>query len=218
MGFSKGDAELVQVQSVEEVRGNRIRIVLEDGTRYTLTKTVYEERTLLPGDIIDPQEYARWVLVRQYRSALDKAVSLLALRSHSQGEIRRKLTASGYSSETVEMVLFKLNKHHLIDDTDFAIQFAQSRTGRHIGPRRISAELRSRGISDEDTQSALAEITEDRQLNDALQVAEKAFRSSKRGEDPRKTRQRIIAAVVRRGYDWEIAREAASRFFDEDPE
>lgn len=213
MGVQKGDASMVQVTAVEFLRPNKVRIVLDDGTRYQLLKSVYEERPLEIGNTLDPREFAQWVLKRQYRSALEKAVSLLAQRAHSREEIRKKLTASGYSSETVDIILYKLDRHHLLDDRDFAGQFSRSKAGRLYGPHRISRELRFRGVSEEDSESALSEISEEQQRRDTLLLAEKALRRMKPGEESRKAMEKAIASIVRRGYDWELAREAVRQVF-----
>ena len=40
-------------------------------------------------------------------------------------------------------------------------------------------------------------------------LARKAWSKIKPGEDPRKSRQKVISSLVRKGYDWDIARQAS---------
>ncbi|MBQ9211962.1 MAG: regulatory protein RecX [Clostridia bacterium] len=206
---------MVQVSSVEKVQGRRVRIVLENGSRYFILRSMYQERPLEEGDEVDPQEYAQWVLTRQYRSALDKAVSMLAVRACSKGEIEQKLHRIGYSPETIEMVIYKLEKNDLVNDQDFAAQWAQYRSGQKYGPRRISQELRHKGVSAEETALAIEDVSEEEQLASALSLAEKSLRRIRTEEDPRKAKQKAVTAIVRRGFSWDIARQAVEQVFGE---
>ena len=206
---------MVRVSEIVTVRG-RIRILLDDGTSYTILKSMFRERPLSVNDALDPEEYAQWVTVRQYRSALDRAVAMLAVRACSRGEIAQKLQRTGYAPDTVEMVLYKLEKEGFLNDRDFAGLWASYRAGQKYGPRRIAQELRSKGISSEDAEEAMEAISEEDQLEAAETLARKLSARGKPGEDPRKARQRILNAIVRRGYDWETARKAVDRVMEED--
>ncbi len=208
---------MVRVSDVENLRGGKVRITLDDGRHFLLLRSAYLDRPLEPGQEVDPAEYADWVLHRQYRSALDLAVSMLAARACSRGEIERKLRLKDYSPETVEKVLYKLESNHLLDDRAFADQWARYRAGMKYGPHRISQELRRKGVSSEDAETALDSVPESDQLESAVALAEKALRRGKADEDPRKARQRILAAIVRRGYGWDIARKAVDSVLS-DPE
>jgi len=201
----------VLVSEVETLKGRRVRIVLDNGEKYTLLRSAYTERPLVPGDPVDPQEYASWVLLRQYRSALDKAVAMLAIRPCSRGEIEQKLRRTGYSADTVEMVLTKLESNDLLNDQEFAGLWAQHRAGQKYGPHRILQELKQKGVSAEDMSQALEELPEEELQETAVQLAAKGLRRARAGEDPRKTQQRVMAALVRRGFSWEQARIALDR-------
>ncbi len=213
--MAEGTDQMTEVRDLEEVRGQRVRVTLENGTCYTLLKSMVRERSLAVGTRLDPEEFANWVLLRQYRSALDQAVSLLAVRACSRGEIQQKLRRTGYSEETVEMVIAKLEQNNLLNDPEFADQWTRYRAQKY-GPRRIAQELRMKGVSAEDIENAVAEIPEEEQLEQAVRLAEKSLRSAKAGEDPRKTRQRILSALVRRGYDWDLARQAVEQILAEE--
>ncbi|MBR2823051.1 MAG: regulatory protein RecX [Clostridia bacterium] len=205
---------MVRVSEIETVRG-RVRILLDDGTAYTILKSMFRERPLAVNEELDPEEYAGWVAARQYRSAMDKAVSRLAVRACSRGEIEQKLRRTGYSTETIERVLGRLEKEGFLNDREFAGQWASYRAGQKIGPRRIAQELRSKGIAGREAEEALEALSGEEQMEAAAAVARKLAARAKPGEDPRKVRRRILEGVVRRGYDWETARLAADRAMDE---
>ena len=70
-------------------------------------------------------------------------------------------------------------------------------------------ELRHKGISEETAEEALAGLSEEKELEAAVILARKAWSKIKPGEDPRKSRQKVISSLVRKGYDWDIARQAS---------
>lgn len=209
---------MVEIREIESLPGGRVRLILENGIRYTLLKSTLRERPLEVGQFVDEEEFADWVLKHQYRSALDKAVAMLAVRACSKGEIREKLQRIGYSAETIDMVLYKLESNQLVNDQEFADQWTQYRAGQNFGPRRIAMELRRKGISEEKAGAALEELTGEQMLNQAVLLARKGLRRAKEGEDPRKLRQRIFALLARRGYGWDLARQALETALKEQDE
>lgn len=194
------------IESVERVRG-KIHVMC-DGQTIVLSRALFRERPLQAGEEIELKEYEDWLLLHQYRDALDYAVSLLAQRPCATEEIRRKLERHGYRPQTAEMVLYKLSSNNLLDDADFARGWAQARTGSGLGTGRIAQELRKKGVSQEDAEAALQEINLEEQQENALRLAKKGLLRAKPGEDRRKVEQRVLALLARRGYGYEQARVA----------
>ncbi len=200
------------ITAIRRERG-KMRITINDATEVLVPLLLFRERPLSEGQLLNLEEYDQWLMVRQYRHALDKAVAALAARACSRKEIEGKLLRIGYRPCTVEMVLYKLEREHLLDDADFARQWVEARC-KKLGRRRIAQELRQKGISAEQTDEALKQVDEEEQLACAASLASKALGRAKSGEDPRKTAQRIIAAIVRRGYGYDVARKALQQVMD----
>lgn len=200
------------ITAIRRERG-KMRITINDATEVLVPLLLFRERPLSEGQPLNLEEYDQWLMVRQYRHALDKAVAALATRACSRKEIEGKLLRIGYRPCTVEMVLYKLEREHLLDDADFARQWVEARC-KKLGRRRIAQELRQKGISAEQTDEALKQVDEEEQLACAASLASKALGRAKSGEDPRKTAQRIIAAIVRRGYGYDVARKALQQVMD----
>ena len=204
---------MVTVHAIEKYR-NMIRVTFDDGRIYYLTKNMIQERPLVIGQTVDEMDFDKWILMKQYRFALDKAVRMLSVRACSSGEIAQKLKRGGYSDETIKMVLYKLESNELLNDQDFTDQWVRYRTGQKYGPRRIVQELRIKGISNETAEKAVREINEDEKLEGAIMIARKAAARVKPDDDLRKARRKITAAIVRRGFDWETACQACDRILD----
>lgn len=204
---------------VNEIRRVRSKVHLLIGSeRIVIPARLYQERPVQVGDDIDLDEFDQWLLLHQFRPALDYAVSLLSARAHSTGELESKLLRLGYRPATVEMVLYKLSSNGLTDDADFARQWVASRANRKLGRGRIAQELRRKGISAEDAQAALDQLDEDDQLSAAVDLVRKGLQRAKPGEDPRKTANRIIAMLARRGYGYDQAKEALRQAMEIDEE
>lgn len=206
----------MEVTDVRKVRSRYL--VTVGGETLRLPAAVYEERPLLQGEELDLEEYDQWLLLRQFRPALNYAVSLLAQRPFAEKELEQRLLRVGCRPVTCELVLFKLNKYHLLDDGEFARQWARARASGRLGPARIAQELRMKGVSPEDTEAALSDIADEQVQENALAVARRGFRSAKAGEDPRKTAQRVTAMLVRRGYSFDQARQAIRQIREESGE
>ena len=128
---------------------------------------------------------------------------LLAIREHSRGELRSKLCARAFDPDLVDGVLEQLATSGLQSDVRFTEQYVRSRTIRGLGPVRIRAELRKRGI---DAQSIARWLDEDSAdwLDRLREVHHKKF-GSKPAADPREIARR--ARFLRyRGFDGEQVR------------
>ena len=106
-----------------------------------------------------------------YARLLDRAVRILAMRDHSEQELRRKLAAPilgkngpetlEVSAEEVEQVVAWCIDNHYLDDERFVRQFIASRGRKGYGPARIRQELKQKGIAREVSESAMRECTVD---------------------------------------------------------
>ena len=202
------------ITAITRERG-RLRVTINDDSEVLVPLSLFRERPLTVGEPIDMEEYDQWLLLRQYRHALDRAVAFLAGRARSRREMKERLLRSGYRPCTVEMVLYKLEKEGLLDDADFARQWVDARSARRMGRGRIAQELRRKGVSAREAEEALEGLSEEEQLEGAIVLVEKAMTRTPSGEDPRKTAARITAMLARRGYDYDTAREAISRVMED---
>lgn len=203
------------VAEVEESRrGAMVRF--EGGERLWFGRGAWLERSpLRPGDVEDLDVLKQWLLPRQYPQALAGAVRLLAARARSTGEIRQKLEAYGYMDDTVDMVLYKLEKEGLLDDEAFACEWAAARARHQIGRGRILRELVHKGVSRDVAERAVDAL--DREEGDAaaLALAQKLLRRYAGETDAKKAMAKLMAAMARRGYDFESARRAVEQALEE---
>lgn len=202
------------ITAIKKERG-RYRVTINESEDIIVPVSLMRERPLKEGQALNLEEYDNWLMIRQYRFALDRAVGYLAARARSKREIEQKLLQAGYRPCTVEMVIYKLERENLLDDADFARQWVESRSTHKLGRNRIAQELRRKGISQEEAEKALSAIEDEDQLSGAIALAEKAAARIKPGEDPRKAASRIAGMLARRGYSWDVAKEAIQHAFSD---
>lgn len=197
------------IASLRKERG-KMRVTLESGQELQVPLSLYHERPLALGQALDLEAYDQWLLLRQYRHALDRAVGYLAARARSRRELESRLLRCGYRPATVEMVLYKLQRENLLDDADFARQWVEARSGRTLGKRRIAQELQRKGVSRAQTEAALSAVDEEAEAEACRRAAEKL--ASRYGrEEPRQAVQKLTQALVRRGFGWDESRRAAEQ-------
>ena len=198
------------ITAIKKERG-RYRVTINESEDIIVPVSLMRERPLSEGQPIDLEDYDNWLMLRQYRFALDRAVGYLAARACSTREIEQKLLRAGYRPSTVEMVIYKLQRENLLDDADFARQWVESRQHHKLGRSRIAQELRRKGISQEEAEDALSVIDDEDQLSGAVALAENAAARVKPGEDMRKAASRIAGMLARRGYSWDVAKQAIAQ-------
>lgn len=76
------------------------------------------------------------------------ALMYLARRDYSRLELYQKLTAKGFDSEHVQLVLEELQQKGYQSDERFAEVFTRSRIRSGDGPFKIKISLREKGICD----------------------------------------------------------------------
>jgi regulatory protein len=85
------------------------------------------------------------------------AMDLLSRREHARRELKQKLKKRFQDEELIEQQLDRLSEENLQSDTRYAESFLRQRINRGQGPMRIRQEMRQKGISDSEIESAMAE-------------------------------------------------------------
>ena len=102
-----------------------------------------------------------------YARLLDRAIRILAMRDHSEQELRRKLVAPVMSKngpealdatpDELEQVVAWCIENRYLDDNRFVGQLIASRSRKGYGPARIRQELSQKGIARQAVEQAMRE-------------------------------------------------------------
>ncbi len=137
----------------------------------------------------------------------EASLRYLARRQHSERELFLKLRKKGFAPEEIERELEKLREMGLLNDREFAINWALSRRKKLYGKRKIRWELSAKGIPREIIQEAIREAEG---LMDERQAAQ-AILEKKGIKEP----SRAYRFLLQRGFPSEIAAELAAEVSNE---
>ena len=200
------------VAHVKRIHG-KAQLTLSNGETLIMPRALLRERPYRGGMPFDRAAHDALITTRPYPFALEKAISLLAARARTEREIVTALRENAYSEETIARVMARLHEAGYIDDADFADQWAASRASKGMGSRRIRMELRQKGVESEAIDRALSSMDEDALFDGALQAARKTARGKNLSLPA--DRQKVLAALARRGFDFALARRALQAVIDE---
>ena len=126
-------------------------------------------------------------------------------------ELRRKLLQKGEPAEAVDAAIERLKGQKLLDDDQFARQFARSKVvGAGASRRRIAMELTRKGVDRETADAAIDEMAESEGIDVSAaihRVAQKKWKSLSKLDEATATR-RLYAFLARRGFNPDEIRSA----------
>lgn len=147
------------------------------------------------------------------RKAMDKAMRLLAARSRSRRELAQRLLAAGFEEPLVDTVGDRLEELGLLNDVEFARQLSRSRAQAGWSSTRIAAELHSKGVDVDVAGEAIDDLTDlGSEEERACRLAE-ARAGKSRDLDRRKALQKVVRYLLGKGYEPDLAWEAARSAF-----
>ena len=203
---------LQTITGVKRVQGKAI-LILSDGENISMPRSMLKERPYRSGMPFDPVSHTRFIQERAYPFALNKAIALLAVRARTEHEIVQALRANAYPEDAIARTMAKLQDAGYINDRSFAEQWATTRAAKGMGSMRIRMELRKKGLCSDTIDSAVSSMDEDALTSGALLAARKAAKGKNLSlpED----RQKVLAALARRGYSYSLAKETLSQLIND---
>lgn len=145
------------------------------------------------------------------------ATMLLSVRPRSISEMRKRLSAKGFSGEEVEKTIEQCKKFGYLDDTKFAAAVCNAMLlARPVGKRLILQKLRTYGLDNQTIENALAGcVTPDQEMA----LAEKALLKKKgqlarAGVDKKLWYRKLGQFLAGRGFSSETIMAALEKIGD----
>ncbi len=182
-----------------------VRVFFDSGEEIRIPSPLFRQFRVQVGEAIDPERWRQAWSDQSYASAMERAAALLSVRDATEQETAQRLLQSGYPEKTVARVMETLTQAGYVDDSRYAGHFVESRAQRY-GSRRLYAELRRKGVSEEVARDALSERSDEDESDSARRIAGKLL-ARKNVSDPDVLR-RAVQQLVRRGFSWDAAKAA----------
>jgi regulatory protein len=134
---------------------------------------------------------------------------LLTAKARTRAELSGQLKKRGYPDDIRNRVLDRLTAARLVDDTDFAQEWVQSRRANAGKSKRtLTAELQNKGVDNDVITTALGGLDAGAERDRAEQlVRAKLRRETLSGDSKGEVRvsRRLVGMLVRRGYGQNLA-------------
>ncbi len=192
--------------------GERLNVHLDGEFAFGLAVITAQRAGLYVGRELSPAEIDELRREDSFQRAFERALRLLGYRPRSESEVRQRLAKAQIDDHLIDRVVARLRQDGLLDDRDFARYWVENRGNFNPrGTRLLAAELRRKGVDREVIAEALAGGDEE---EGALAAGRRKLRQFG-SLDYRTFRQKMGAYLARRGFDYETARAAANRLWQE---
>jgi len=105
------------------------------------------------------------------------AQAILAIRDHSELEMRQKLARKKFSIDEINQTVINLKKANLLDDMQFALLYTTSTLNRKpVGPRFIEFKLKQKGINENIISQVISDTYADNREAELAQFAAEKWR------------------------------------------
>ena len=129
----------------------------------------------------------------------------LSIREHSKLELHNKLTQKGHDSIDIRDCIDEFSLKDIQSDVRFTEEFIRSKLKKNKGPRLISSELATRGISDNLINKKISEISYQEWCNAALKALVKKLHGTLVSID---NKDKIYSFLISRGFDHKMIKYA----------
>jgi regulatory protein len=137
-----------------------------------------------------------------YSIANTIALNALVARAKSKGELLAHLKKRGVEDDVAQATIFRLQENGLINDSEFAKAWTQSRhTSKKLSKRIIAGELRTRGVDQSSIDEALDEIDDESEYRTAFSLGMKKYNTMSRLQ-PEVQIRRIQSLLQRKGFSF----------------
>lgn len=198
----------MRVAGIEKARrGAKYVVRFDDGDDVLLSRDIIIDFGLRKNDELSDERLREILNAQSYHDAYAAAIRLLNYRMRTVRELRQRLGNKGFSGPIIDRVIDRLAALRLVDDSVFAEAYVADRgASRPLGKKELARRLREKGVSKENISGALSVVgSDERQFELAMTAAGTKIRSLQRF-DAEKRREKLIAFLLRRGFEWSIVR------------
>ena len=196
--------------------GTRVNVFIDEKFSFALDIRVIEKFRLTKGSVVDANLLTELLREDGDSKAYAKAMFFLGYRARSEAEVRERLKRDEWSDEVISRVLQKLREQGFLNDENFSVQWVENRShSRPRGGRMLQQELRQKGVDKETIESVLPDAEDE--ADNAVAALRPKLRLFAQF-DERTAREKGIQFLMRRGFNYGVAKAAWDRIAEEDEE
>ena len=198
---------------IQKNNKERVNIYIDDEFFTGLDLELVDNLKLKKGSIINEEKLKELISKDNFSKAKNKALRIVNKAEQSEKTLRDKL--SDYDENTINEVIEYMKELRYLDDKGFAQRIAYSNSNiSRFGKNKIKQNLYKKGIDKNDIEDVLSNLDEDTELENALYLARKRYKSIK-NEDKRKVYQKLMQHLTYKGFSYNITKKAISNVLDD---
>lgn len=186
----------------------RYNIFLDEVYEFSVHESNLVKFGLTKGMQLDSWEKENLLYEEEIQRAVNRSLHFLGFRMRSEHEVKEKLLQAEFGESVIQEAIIKLKKLGFLDDHAFSealLRTQKNSSGK--GPNAIKHEMTNKGIDPSVQETVLEEYDPQEQLATATKLVEKAARKHA-SIAPAQLKQRIQNALQRKGFSFEIIKEA----------
>lgn len=189
---------------------NRFNLYVDD--QFVLGLSAILAARLRVGQALADDELKKLESEESFETAHEKALRFLEPRPRSAMEVKQHLLKKKMAADAIERVIVRLTDAGLLDDAAFAKYWVENREQfKPRAGRALRFELKRKGLASDAITAAVGEIDE----GDSAYRAGLARVERWRELDRRAFLDKVSGFLVRRGFVYAVAKDAAKRLWDE---
>lgn len=157
----------------------------------------------LPQSVSSEEELVGFLNKIETSGARHYVLKRLAMQSQWSGQLRKLLEEREVAAKTIDAILAECERNGYINDEEWVNNFIAGQKRKRVGPRVISQKLRSKGIPPELYEPHLNDDAPSDRLQELIRS-----KYAKRNLSDYKEKQKVVASLVRKGYDFQDVFEA----------
>ena len=191
-----------RVEPSKHVKG-RYLVFLDTGTMLKVGEGEVLDFGLRPGLVLEGKEFDRLVSSSLDTQAKARAARMIGARPLSKTELVNRLVSKGEGQEQAQKAADWLEDLGAVNDREYAKTIVRHYDARGYGPQKIREELYRRKVPRGLWDQAMEE------MRPGVEAAEEFLAAKFRYREPdEKELQRQVNALRRRGFSWDVIREA----------
>lgn len=193
-------------------KGDTYKLELEDGQTFFVNSTVVNDFMLRKGEELSGDRLAQLQQADTRRKAKKRALYLLGTKQYCYNELYKKLKQT-YNEDAARSAADSMRDYGYVNDEEYAPKLADYliHTKRY-GLRKAKYEMLHRGLSAELVENTLAEFSDEEIYEEITELLERKYYNKIADYDDRR---RTIAALARRGYDFNSVKHCIERLLED---
>ena len=189
-------------------RGTKIHLLIDGEYKITTDIEFWSINSVADGTDLSEEEWEELVSAVNYRKAFNKCADYLSRRSHSEKELLDKVIKGGVDRDSAVKAIERFKELGYINDRDFAFEYTEYLlNSKRYSLNRVKQELYYKGISKDIISEAIDGIETD-QAQTVINIINKSYVRKLNEEGGR---EKVIAALMRRGFSYSDIKEAFNR-------